>query len=82
MYILIKFTALHIVYFPEEIPFINHEAFILISCFVFLILSMRFKFKHSMVISFVAIILGVLNFIVSTTMQIMYYKDLYLDKFI
>ena len=82
LYILIKFTGLHIVYFPEEIPFINHEAFIIISCLVFFVISIRYKFKYSMAISFIAIILGVLNLIVSTTMSILYYKELYLDKFI
>lgn len=82
LYILIRFTQLHIVFIPEEIPFIYHEAFIIICCLVFFIVSMRLKFKYSMVISFIAILLGVFNFLVFTTIEIFYYKDLYLDKFI
>lgn len=82
LYILIKFTGLHIVFIPDEIPFIYHEAFIIICCLVFFVVSMRFKFKYSMVISFIAILLGVFNFLVFTTIEIFYYKDLYLDKFI
>lgn len=82
LYILVKFTLLHIVYFPKEIPFINHEAFILILCLIFFIVSLRFKFKLSMVISFIAILLGVFNFLVFTTMTILHYRELYLDSFI
>jgi len=76
------FTTLHIVYFPEEIPYINHEAIILVSSALFFIASMKLKFKYSMIVSFIAIILGAFNFIAFTTMSLLYYKDLYLDAFI
>lgn len=82
LYILIKFTNLHIVYFPEDIPFINHEAFILITCLVFFVISMKYKFKYSMIVSFIAILLGVFNFIFFTTMSLLHYREIYLDKFI
>ena len=82
LYILIKFTTLHIVYFPEEIPYINHEAIILISSAGFFIVSMKFKFKLAKTVSFIAIILGVFNFLIFTTMSILYYRELYLDAFI
>ena len=82
VYVLTKFTALHIVYFPEEIPYIKQEAYILISSAVFFIVSMKFKFKLSMVISFIAILLGLFNFAAFTTMTILYYRELNLDAFI
>lgn len=82
VYILIRFTLLHIVFFPEEIPYINHEAIILISSAVFFIASMKLKFKFAMILSFIAIILGAFNFIAFTTMSLLYYKELYLDAFI
>ncbi|HHX60382.1 MAG TPA: hypothetical protein GX707_06555 [Epulopiscium sp.] len=82
VYILIRFTLLHIVFFPEEIPYINQEAIILILSAVFFIASMKFKFKLAKIVSFIAIMLGVFNFLAFTTMSILYYKDLYLDAFI
>lgn len=82
VYILIRFTILHIVFFPEEIPYINHEAIILVSSALFFIASMKLKFKYSMIVSFIAIILGAFNFIAFTTMSLLYYKELYLDAFI
>lgn len=43
LYILISFTQLHIVFIPEENPFIYHEALIIIYCLVFFVVSMRFN---------------------------------------
>lgn len=82
VYILIRFTLLHIVFFPLEIPYTNQGAYILISSALFFIVSMKYKFKLTMIVSFIAIMLGVFNFVAFTTMSILYYKELYLDAFI
>ena len=49
VYILTKFTALHIVYFPEEIPYIKQEAYILISSAVFVSSQVKYTlFRQQM----------------------------------
>lgn len=82
LYILIQFTRLHMEFFPSEIPLLHHEVFIIVASLVFFITSMKLKFKYGLAISLISILLGAFNLIGFTVMSVLYYKELYIDKFI
>ena len=81
---IIKFTQLHVIYFPEEIPaiLIGKEYYYLFSSLVIFILSMYYKFKISMIISFACIVLSLINITGFSIAAVFYYKELHLDQFI
>ena len=80
--IIIKFTGLHILYWPEEIPLSNHEYFLLFVTLIIFISSIYYKFKLSIAISFLSIILSLINIVGFSTAAVFYYRELYLNKFI
>ena len=80
--VIIKFTQLHILYWPEEIPLNNHEYILLLASLVIFISSIYYKLRLSIAISFVSIILSLINIVGFLTMEVFYYRDLYRDSFI
>ena len=80
--VLVKFTKLHILYWPEEIELFNHEYILLFASLIILISSMYYKLKISMIISFASIGLALINITGFTVAAVLYYKELYLNQFI
>lgn len=80
--VLVKFTQLHILYFPEEISLFNHEYILLFASLIIFIVSIYYKIKISMTISFASIVLALINITGFTVAAVLYYKELYLNQFI
>lgn len=80
--IILKFTQLHILYWPEEIPLAIHEYIFLLSSFVFFIMAIWYKFKFSIVVSLISIFLSLINIVGFSVTAAFYLRDLYMDMFI
>lgn len=77
-----KFTRMHINFFPEDIPISNLEIKLLLMSLVLFIISMYYKIKVSTIIFFICIVWSLVNIGGYMITAALYYRGLYIDKFI
>lgn len=77
-----KFTRMHINFFPEDIPISNLEIKLLLISLVLFIVSMYYKAKLSRVIFFICTVWSLINIGGYTIAAALYYRQIYLNRFI
>jgi len=77
-----KLTQLHIIYWPEDIPLSFYEYTLLFASFFFFVVAIYYKFKFSIVVSFISIIWCLVNMVGFTAGAFYFYRQIYLNNII